>query len=579
MLKLLRLMRDYKKETVLAPAFKLLEALFELFVPLVIANIIDYGIPLADKGYTVKMSLVLVLLGFVGFAASVIAQYFSAVASVGFASKVRRVLFGKIQQMSYPELDRAGTASLITNMTSDINQLQSGVNLTLRLFLRSPCIVFGAMIMAFTINARLALIFAVMIAVLSVIVFAIILGTVPLYKKVQVSLGGVTRRVRENLSGVRILRGFCLEKSEEEKFGKDADNLHAAQNFVGKFSALMNPLTYVVVNAAIILLIGRGAVRVNSGSLTQGELVAMYNYMTQILVELIKLANLIITMTKAVACGQRISAVIENVKGEREDGEIPASANGTPKIEFRNVSFRYDGAGDDSLKNISFSVSTGETVGIIGATGSGKSTLVSLIPAFYLATDGEVLIDGLDVKNSDVVGLRRKFGIVPQHSTLMHGTLRENLNWRAEDATDVDIMIAAAAAQATNVITRKEGGLDAVSEQHGRNFSGGQRQRLAIARALVADPEILIFDDSSSALDYATDAALRDAIAELPYEHTTFIVSQRTSSVMHADKILVLEDGMLIGAGTHSELYESCAAYREIHDLQFKSGKGEAQNG
>lgn len=579
MLKLLRLMRDYKKETVLAPAFKLLEALFELFVPLVIANIIDYGIPLSDKGYTVKMSVVLVLLGFVGFAASVIAQYFSAAASVGFASKVRRALFGKIQQMSYSELDRAGTASLITNMTSDINQLQSGVNLTLRLFLRSPCIVFGAMIMAFTINARLALIFTAMIAVLSVIVFAIILGTVPLYKKVQASLSSVTRRVRENLGGVRILRGFCLENSEVEKFGEDADKLHKAQNYVGKFSALMNPLTYVVVNVAIIALIGRGAIRVNSGSLSQGELVAMYNYMTQILVELVKLANLIITMTKAVACGQRISSVIEGVEGERTDGETPVGKNGTPKVEFKNVSFRYAGAGDDSLKNVSFIVNAGETVGIIGATGSGKSTLVSLIPAFYLSTDGEVLIDGVDVKNVDVTELRRKCGIVPQYSTLMRGTLRDNLNWRSEDVSDTDIMLAAATAQATDVIMRKEGGLDALSEQHGRNFSGGQRQRLAITRALVGAPEILIFDDSSSALDYATDAALRDALAELPHKHTTFIVSQRTSSIMHADKILVIEDGMLIGEGTHSELYDNCAAYREIHDLQFKSENGGENNG
>ena len=579
MLKLLKLMRDYKKETVLAPAFKLLEALFELFVPLVIANIIDYGIPASNTGYTVKMSLVLVFLGFIGFAASVIAQYFSAAASVGFASKVRRALFVKIQQMSYSELDRAGTASLITNMTSDINQLQSGVNLTLRLFLRSPCIVFGAMIMAFTISPRLALIFTAMIAVLSVIVFAIILGTVPLYKKVQASLGSVTRRVRENLGGVRILRGFCLEQSEEGRFAEDADKLHKAQNYVGRFSALMNPLTYVVVNAAIILLIGRGAIRVSSGSLTQGELVAMYNYMTQILVELVKLANLIITMTKAVACGQRITAVMDDVNGERNDGDVPVSVSGTPKVEFKNVSFRYAGAGDDSLKNISFTVNTGETVGIIGATGSGKSTLVSLIPAFYTSTEGDVLIDGVNVKDADVKKLRRKFGIVPQQSTLMRGTLRDNLNWRDTSVTDTDIMISAAAAQATDVITSKDGGLDALSEQYGRNFSGGQRQRLAITRALVGDPEILIFDDSSSALDYATDAALRDAVAALHHEHTTFIVSQRTSSIMHADKILVLEDGALIGMGTHNELYETCPAYKEIHDLQFKSGKGEQING
>ena len=572
MLKLLKLLGSYKKETVLAPTFKLLEAVFELFVPLVIASIIDVGIH-EGKGYIIRMSLILVLLSFVGFAASVIAQYFSAKASVGFASKIRSVLFGKIQEMSYTELDRAGASSLITNMTSDINQIQTGTNLTLRLFMRSPCIVFGAMIMAFTINVRLALIFTGMIALLSVIVFAIMLGSVPFYKKVQASLGKVTGAVRENLTGARVLRGFCKEETEREAFNINTKALQKAQNFVGRISALMNPLTYLTVNGAIILLIYFGALRVDSGELTQGELVAMYNYMTQILVELVKLASLIITITKAVASGQRIQAVIDSVDGEKKEG-ICEFLTDKPKIEFNNVSFKYDGAGDYSLANISFEVKNGETVGIIGATGSGKTTLVNLIPALYLATEGEILVDGINVKDADPASLRRKFGIVPQRATLFRGELRDNLNWRKSDVSDEDIEDALITAQASKVVADKKCGLDAIVEQKGRNFSGGQRQRLTIARALVSNPEILILDDSSSALDYATDSTLRSAITDLPYDHTTIIVSQRTSSIMHANKILVLDEGRLIGMGTHDELYENCEAYREIHDLQFAENKG-----
>jgi len=573
MLKLLKLIRDYKKETILAPTFKLLEALFELFIPLVVASIIDVGINNSDKSHIVKMALIMIALSFIGFGASVVAQYFSAKASVGFATKVRSALFSSIMKMSYTELDKSGTSALITNMTSDINQIQTGTNLTLRLFMRSPCIVFGAMIMAFTINVRLALIFTLMIIALSIVVFSIILGSVPLYKKVQTFLGKVTGNVRENLNGVRILRGFCRERSEKQAFDINASGLEKAQKFVGRISALMNPITYLIVNGAIMLLIYRGAVSVSDGNISQGQLVALYNYMTQILVELIKLANLIITITKAIACGQRVQSVIDGVEGEfYSDGDVDLK-NNCPKVEFRNVSFRYDGAGDDSLSNVSFTVNSGETIGIIGATGSGKSTLVNLIPAFYEVTEGEILIDGINVNNIDRKALRKKFGIVPQHATLMKDSLRDNLNWRDVNASDDEIMNAAKTACAQKVILDKNGELDAYSEQLGKNFSGGQRQRLTIARALVGDPEILILDDSSSALDYATDAELRAGIRSLPYEHTTFIVSQRTSSILNADKNIVLDDGEVIGIGTHDELYGNCDAYREIHDLQFAQNK------
>lgn len=576
MTKLFKYMRGYVKETILAPAFKLLEASFELFVPLVIAQIIDYGIESRDLGYILSRCIILVILSLVGFAAAVSAQYFSAKAAVGFAAKVRSALFSKITDMSYSDLDRAGTSTLITRMTSDVNQLQSGVNLTLRLFLRSPFIVFGAMVMAFTIDFKSALTFAVMIAVLCVIVFGIMLITIPLHKKVQGSLDDVTLKTRENLTGVRILRAFCKEDEEISSFNKSTGILEKAQRVAGAISALMNPLTFAVVNFSIIALIYAGAIQVDGGAISQGQLIALYNYMTQILVELIKLASLIITITKAVACGQRVSSVVFADTGERDEGKTAKTDLSAPKVEFRNVSFRYAGASDDSLKNISFSVKHGETVGIIGATGSGKSTLVNLIPAFYECTEGEILVDGINVKESNLEELREKFGIVPQKAVLFRGTIRDNLRWRREGASDDELMRAAELAQAKDVIESKSARLDASVEQNGKNFSGGQRQRLTIARALVGEPEILILDDSSSALDYATDAALRSSISSLPYKHTMFIVSQRTSSIMHADKIIVLEDAEMVGFGTHKELYETCETYREIHDLQFSTKEARA---
>ena len=577
MIKLLRYMRGYMKETVLAPAFKLLEASFELFVPLVVAQIVDHGIESRDVSYILSRCLILVVLSLIGFVAAVCAQYFSAKAAVGFASKVRMALFSKITDMSYEDLDSAGTSTLITRMTSDINQLQAGVNLTLRLLLRSPFIVFGAMIMAFAIDVKSALTFAVMIAVLCVIIFGIMLITIPLHKKVQASLDDVTLKTRENLTGVRILRGFRKEEKEVEAFNKSTGILEKAQQFAGAISALMNPLTFAVVNISIIALIYTGAFRVGDGVISQGQLIALYNYMSQILVELIKLAGFIITLTKAVACGQRVSSVIFADTGERDGGESQAKGTAVPKVEFRNVSFRYSGAADYSMKNISFSVNPGETVGIIGATGSGKTTLVSLIPAFYECTEGEVLVDGVNVKDANLETLRAKFGIVPQKAVLFRGSIRENLCWRRDEASDAELLRAAETAQAKEVIAGKSAGLDAPVEQNGKNFSGGQRQRLTIARALVGEPDILILDDSSSALDYATDAALRTSVASLPYEHTTFIVSQRTSSIMHADKIIVLDDAEMVGIGTHRELYETCETYREIHDLQFSGKKGKAQ--
>lgn len=575
MIKLLRYMRGHIKESILSPTFKLLEASFELFVPLVVAKIIDSGIGSGDTGYVIKMCLVLALLSFVGLAASVLGQLYAARASVGFASKIRHAMFSKIQSMPFSELDRIGTSTLITRMTSDIGQVQTGVNLTLRLILRAPFIVFGAMIMAFTVDAASASVFAVMIPALSVVVFGIMIISIPLYRKVQSSLDRVTLHTRENLTGVRILRGFCKERDETESFEKASDELKKCQKFVGRISALMNPVTYVIVNISVIYLIHIGALRVNSGYISRGELVAMYNYMTQILTELIKLANLIITVTKSAACAGRISSILEESPSERTSGyECVTSVGGkAPKVEFRNVSFKYDGNSENSLSDISFSVYPGETVGIIGATGSGKTTLVNLIPAFYECTDGEVLVDGKNVKELSLNSLRQKFGIVPQKAVLFRGTIRENLKFRDAEASDEEIMSAAKTAQAKSVIERKKGALDGFVDQSGRNFSGGQRQRLTIARALVGDPDILILDDSSSALDYATDSALRSSLAELPYKHTTFIVSQRTSSIMGADRIIVLENGRAVGIGTHEELYQSCAAYREIHDLQFREKK------
>ena len=565
MKKLLIYLKDYIKESILGPLFKLLEALFELFVPLVIAAIIDTGIENGDTGYIIKMCLVLVLLGFVGLAFSITAQYFAAKASVGFVSKIRHVLFGHIQSLSYSELDQIGTSTLITRMTSDMNQVQNGMNLALRLLLRSPFVVFGAMIMAFTIDVPSAMIFVYVTIVLLIVVFGIMLGSIPLYKKVQQKLDAVMTVTRENLTGVRVIRAFCKEDEETDDFINKNNELTASQKFVGKISALMNPVTYVIINLAIIWLIHTGAVRVEAGILTQGAVVALYNYMSQILVELIKLANLIINITKSIACGNRIQAVLD-IKPDLESGNSSCNEG---SVEFDHVNLRYKNAGADSLSDIPFTAAKGETIGIIGGTGSGKSSLVNLIPRFYDAASGEVKVGGVNVKDMDVEQLREKIGVVPQKAVLFHGTIRENMQWGVTNASDDDIMEAIEAAQGLDVIKAK-GGLDCEIEQGGKNLSGGQRQRLTIARALVKKPEILILDDSASALDFATDAALRKSLRELDYHPTVFIVSQRTSSIQHADRIIVLDDGAAVGIGTHDELMKSCSVYQEIYNSQFK---------
>lgn len=575
MKKLFVYLREYRRDCVLAPLFKMLEAAFDLAVPLVVASIIDRGIPAGDRGHIVWMVLLLCLLAAVGLSASVAAQFFSARAAVGFSTKLRHALMEHLQSLSYADLDTQGVSTLITRMTSDVNQVQSGVNMGLRLLLRSPFVVFGAMVMAFTIDARCALIFVGVIAVLLVIVFAIILTTIPMYRGVQQQLDSVTLAARENLTGVRVLRAFGKEEAEKERFDVRSRRLEAMQLAAGRISASLNPVTSVVINLAILLLLRSGAVRVNAGTLTQGQVVALYNYMGQILVELIKMANLIILLTKAAACGDRIAAVLA-VRSRQQDGqERPAAHKGS--VEFRNVSMRYPEAGADALEGISFTAAPGETIGIIGGTGSGKSTLVNLIPRFYDASAGEVLVDGLNVQRFAMADLRRRIGVVPQHALLFSGTIRSNLLWGSDGASDEDLMRAICSAQAEDVIRGKAKGLDEPVEQGGRNFSGGQRQRLTIARALVRHPEILILDDSASALDYATDAALRRAIRALPDAPTTFIVSQRTASVRFADRILVLDDGKLIGCGTHEELLASCPVYREIHESQF--GGEEEQHG
>ena len=585
MKKLLRFMKHYKKETVLAPLFKMLEASFELFVPLVMAAMVDVGIKNADIPYIVKMGMVLVALALIGLATAATAQYFSARAAVGFAAELKHALFEHIQSMSYPETDKTGTSTLITRLTSDVNQVQAGVNLVLRLFLRSPIVVFGAMIMAFTIDVKAALIFVVTIPALSVVVFGIMLISIPLYKKVQASLDKVLGITRENLSGVRVIRAFSREEEEVEMFAGYNTSLMYIQNFVGRISALMNPVTYIIVNAATIVLIYTGAVQVDEGILTQGEVIALVNYMSQILVELVKLANLIITVTKAVACGNRIQTVFEQPSGmkvytEEEAKEAArilqeenqAEESKTAKVVFEHTNLCYPGAGADSLIDIHVAVKKGETVGIIGGTGSGKSSLVQMIPRFYDATAGRVLVDGKDVKTYRPEMLRDKVGIVPQKAVLFSGSIRENIRWGKENASDEEIWMALSAAQAKDFVEDKEGGLDFVVAQGGKNLSGGQKQRLTIARALVMQPEILILDDSASALDYATDAALRKSIKELDSDMTVFIVSQRTASVLHADKIIVLEDGEIAGIGTHTELLETCPVYREIHESQISKG-------
>lgn len=565
MRKLLKYLKDYKLESVMGPLFKMLEASFELFVPLVMAKIIDIGIKNQDTGYILTMGGVLVLLGVVGLACSLTAQYFSAKAAVGFGTGLRNDLFRHINGFSYTEIDTVGTSTLITRMTSDANQVQNGVNMVLRLFLRSPFIVFGAMIMAFTINVKAALVFVVAIPLLSVVVFGILLISMPLYKKVQKQLDQVLLTTRENLLGVRVVRAFNRQPDEIRKFDEENGLLVQFQVFVGKVSALMNPVTYIIINGAIIVLIWTGGYQVDTGIITQGEVVALVNYMSQILVELVKLANLIITISKSLACANRISSVFDQSSSMKEEASLDEQgAEGAPKVEMRNMSFAYAGAKEESLSRISFSAKKGQTIGIIGGTGSGKSTLVNLIPRFYDASFGQVLVDGVDVTKYPPERLRDKVGIVPQKAVLFKGSLRDNMKWGKGDATDEEIYQALSIAQASSLVEEKNQGLDFVIQQGGKNLSGGQRQRLTIARALVKQPEILIMDDSASALDFATDAALRKAIREHTRDMTVFIVSQRATTIKQADQIIVLDDGEMAGCGTHRELLETCEVYREI---------------
>lgn len=572
-------LKDYKKESILAPLFKLLEAFFELIVPLVMANIIDYGISNRNMGYIGKMGLLLLLLGVVGLASSITAQFFAAKAAVGVSTKLRQALFDHIEDLSFTDIDKAGTSTMITRMTSDVNQVQSGINMTLRLFLRSPIIVFGAMIMAFTIDVKCALIFVVAIPLLSVVVFGIILSTIPMYKKVQSRLDQVLGITRENLTGVRVIRAFHQEAKEEERFRENNEALSAMQIFVGKISACMNPVTYIIVNGAIIALIYTGAVQVNIGNLSQGEVVAIINYMNQILVELVKLANLIVTMTKALACAERVASVFDigadavyvGVQDQKLADKVDKSA---PFLDFKHVSLTYQGAGAPTLQDMNFTVNRGDTVGIIGGTGSGKTSLVNLIPGFYPATEGEILLEGRDIRTMSDEELRGRIGVVPQKAVLFKGTIRSNLQWGKPDATEGEMWKALELAQASEVVDGKPGKLDATVAQNGKNFSGGQRQRLTIARALVRNPEILILDDSASALDYATDAKLRAAIRTLEDKTTTFIVSQRASTIRHADKIIVLDDGEIAGMGTHDELLKDCTVYQEIYYSQYPEQRG-----
>lgn len=585
MKKLLCYLKGYEKETVLAPLFKMLEALLELFVPLVMAAVIDVGIAGGDRRYIVRMCLLLVALGIIGLVCSVTAQFFAAKAATGFSTKLRHALFSHIQSLSYTEMDQIGTSTLITRMTSDVNQVQSGVNLFLRLFLRSPFIVFGAMVMAFTVDVKAALVFVVTIPLLSVVVFGIILWTMPLYQKVQGRLDRVLGLTRENLSGARVIRAFNKEEDEKKRYREENDALAGVQKFVGGISGLMNPAAYVIINGAVIAILYTGAVRVDIGSLTQGEVIALVNYMSQILVELVKMANLIITLTKAVACGNRVQGVLETKSSmafraagtdESAAGEENAGA-GAPAVEFRHVSLTYAGAGSEALTDISFSIRKGDTLGIIGGTGSGKTSVVSLIPRFYDATAGTVLVDGRDVKEYGKEELRKKIGVVPQKAVLFAGTIAENLRWGKEDASDEELRRALETSQAAEFVEKKDGGLDAPVLQGGKNLSGGQRQRLTIARALVRRPKILILDDSASALDFATDAALRRALKTMDDAPAVCIVSQRTSSIRYADQILVLEDGKAAGLGTHEQLLKTCPVYQEIHYSQFdeKTAKGE----
>ncbi len=573
---LLVYLKDYKKESILGPLFKLLEASFELIVPLVVASMIDVGIENGDKGYVIRMCLLMAALGLTGLISSVTAQFFAAKAAVGFATKLRHALFAHIQSLSFSNMDQQGTSTLITRMTSDINQLQSGVNMVLRLFLRSPFIVFGAMIMAFTVDVKAALIFMVVIPLLSIVVFGILLISIPMFGKVQNYLDQVLGTTRENLTGVRVIRAFGNEQEEIDKFDEQTDTLKQMQMVAAKISALMNPVTYIIINGGLMILIYTGAVRVEMGILTQGQVVALVNYMSQILVELVKLANLIITVTKAVACGNRVADVFQIQGGMAEYNQsftekeriLAEGEKGT--VTFEGVSMKYYEGGEEALTDITFHAAQGETIGVIGGTGSGKTSLVHLIPRFYDVEKGSVKVDGVDVRDYALTALRDKIGIVMQKAVLFKGTIRENLLWGNQNASDEELWQALKMAQAEEFVVNKNGKLDAVVEQEGRNLSGGQKQRLSIARALVKKPEILILDDSASALDYATDAKLRKAIKEMPGDTTVFIVSQRASSLMHADRIIVLDDGNIAGIGTHQQLLESCEIYQEIYYSQFE---------
>lgn len=589
MKKLMKYLKSYRKECIIAPLFKLLEACFELFVPLVIVRIIDVGVKQGDKTCVIQMGALLIVLAVIGLSCAVTAQFFAAKAAVGFSTKLREVLFGHIEGLSFTDVDQAGTSTMITRMTSDVNQVQSGVNMTLRLFLRSPIVVFGAMIMAFTIDVKMALVFVVAIPLLAVIVFGIMLITMPLYKKVQGGLDKVLGITRENLTGVRVIRAFRQEQREEERFQESNQNLTNMQKFVGKISAFMNPVTYVIVNVAAIVLIYKGGLKVEIGELTQGQVVAILDYMSQILVELVKLANLIILMTKAMACADRVAAVLEigengdnAAEGEKttaddadaEDrkaafiGESARNRKGG-FLTFDHVSLKYKGAGEETLEDVSIDVRKGDVIGVIGGTGSGKTSFVNLIPKFYEATKGSITLDGKNLNAYDETELRKRVGVVPQKAVLFQGTIRSNLLWGKENATEEEMWRALELAQAKEIVEGKDGMLEAEVAQNGRNFSGGQRQRLTIARALIRRPEILILDDSASALDYATDAKLRNSIKSIKDETTTFIVSQRASSIRHADQILVLEDGRVAGLGTHDELLENCEVYQEIYYSQY----------
>lgn len=575
MIHLLRYLKDYKKETVLAPLFKMLEAIFDLLVPLVVASIIDQGIGKNDTKWILVMGGVLLLLAAIGLAFALTAQYFAAKAAAGFGTKLRHELFSHIQSLSYNELDSQGASTLITRMTSDVNQIQSQVNMAIRLLLRSPFIVIGAMIMAFTVDVKTAFVFVVAIPVLSVIVFGIMLVTIPMYKKVQSRLDKVMGSTRENLSGTRVIRAFNKEDEEIQRYNEENQLLNKLQLFVGKISITMNPATYVVINGAIIAILWIGGQRVNTGSLTQGQIVALVNYMSQILIELIKLANLIINLTKAFACARRIEDIfnIQNsmVEGMKTEGEDKENA-----VQFINAGLVYNDAKETAIEGINLTVKRGQTIGIIGGTGSGKTSFVNLIPRFYDAAIGEVKVDGTNVKEYNTKALREKIGIVPQKALLFKGTIRSNLLWGNENASEEELVEALKISQSYDFVKEKEGGMDAEVAQNGKNFSGGQRQRLTIARALVKKPEILILDDSSSALDYATDAQLRKDIKNIK-DVTVFVVSQRTASIMHADQIVVLDDGQVVGVGTHEELLRECVVYQEIYESQFKTTKKEAK--